>query len=158
MLLKKKGGVFVMKLQDTRTFSVVLITAITLVFASCAAPPPPTTTEDMQVIKNLQGTWTSNSEKVGLTLKISGQEVTSYHLSTSPTMDKIDPLRVNQLAQERDDNHYTVTYDVIDGKMVFRSRATNHKLVFWLTGPNTMNGYRDDLPKNPWKMHRVLEK
>jgi hypothetical protein len=147
-----------MKLQHTGILKIVLVTVMTLVFASWAAAAPPTTTEDIQLMKNLQGTWTADSAKVVLTLKINGQEVTSYHKSTTPHMDTIDPLKMQRQRQGFDDNNYTVTYDIIDGKMVFISQATNHKLVFWLTGTDTMKGCRDDLPNNPWKMKRVLEK
>ncbi len=140
-----------MKLQDTRTFTVVLITAITLVFAGCAAQPPPTTPADLQLVKNLQGTWAGTE----YTLKINGQEVTAYHKSMTPKLDQNNP---NFKARQGMDNNYTTTYDIIDGKMVYRSHATNQKLYFWLTGPDTMEGYRDDRPNNPWKMHRVLEK
>ena len=141
-----------------KNLKILLVMAMALIFASCAAAPPPTTTEDIQLIKNLQGTWTADSAKVESTLKINGQEVTVYHKSLHPVLDKIDPNRINQQKQGMDDNNYTVTYEIIDGKMVFRSHATNHKLVFWLTGTDTMKGYRDDIPNNPWNMHRVIEK
>ena len=156
MLLKKsEGGVFMMRLQDTRIFTVVLITAMALIFAGCAAPPPPTTPADIQIVKNLQGAWASSSAKVSLTLKINGQEVTADHASLSPGRDQWDPTFKQRQGM---DNNYTTTYDIIDGKIVFRSHATNHKLYFWLTGPDTMEGYRDDKPYDHWKMHRVVEK
>jgi hypothetical protein len=147
-----------MKLQHTCIFTFVLSIALALVFTGCAAPPPPTSTEDVQIMKNLQGVWIADSEKVSSTLKINGQEVTAYHKSATPELDKRNPVKMQRQGQGLDDNNYTVTYAIIDGKMVFRSPVTNKKLVFWLTGPDTMKGYRDDFPNNQWKMHRVLEK
>ena len=79
-----------------KNLKILLVMAMALIFASCAAAPPPTTTEDIQLIKNLQGTWTADSAKVESTLKINGQEVTVYHKSLHPVLDKIDPNRINQ--------------------------------------------------------------
>jgi hypothetical protein len=141
-----------------KKLEIVLVMVLALVFASCAPPPPPTTREDIQLMKNLQGTWASDPGKTAPTLKIIGQEVTVNHRSTTPHLDTVDPNKIIQKRMGLDDNKYTVTYEIIDGKMGFRSSATNHKLVFWLTGPDTMEGYRDDFPNNLWKMHRVLEK
>ena len=138
-------------MKKQTAIAILAITAMTLVFAGCAAPPPPTTPADLQLVKNLQGTWTS----ADYTIKINGQEVTAYHKSMTPVLDQIDP---NRKARQGMDNNYTTTYDIIDGKMVYRSHATNHKVYLWFTGPDTMEGYRDDKPDNHWKMHRVVEK
>ena len=141
----------IMKLPFSSLLTPVLVAAIALIFASCAAPPPPTTAEDIQIMKNLQGTWAGGA----MSLKIKGQEVTYHHQSAHPILDSIDPTR--KLAPQMD-NDTTSTYSIIDGKMVFRSPISNCNLIFTPTGPDTMKGYRDDGQFSEWIMHRVVEK
>jgi hypothetical protein len=149
-----------------RSLSIIIFCLFVTFFPSCSVTRPPTS-QELKVTADLQGKWEGiqyergwwhvyGNPKTGATgasatLIFIGQKVKFLTVNT--------PNPFWQLEYQRPRipiDSYIREYAVdTENEVVFPDSCFNHKMIFRFTGPDTLEGYRDDLPDLAWKFQRV---
>jgi hypothetical protein len=149
-----------------KRFFSIIISLFVMFFSSCSSTHTPTSLE-LEIAADLHGKWEGIQYENGwwhvygnpetgdtgasATLIFIGQKVMVSTINTP------HPFWRREYQRPRiPSDSYVREYAVdTENKIVFRDSCFSHKMIFRITGPDTLEGYRDDLPDLAWKFHRV---
>lgn len=149
--------------------SIIMLVLLTMLPASCTTTHLQTD-QELKVVKDLQGTWEGKQyesgwwhvygdSKTGDT-DASGTFVFIGQRVMVSTMNTPNPFwwRREDLSPRISSDSYERVYVVnTDNEIVFQASCLTHKMIFRLTGPDTLEGYQDDFPGLKWKFRQVVK-
>jgi hypothetical protein len=152
-----------------RWLSFIMLVLSTMLPASCVNTHLPTD-QELKVVNDLQGKWEGKQYESGWwhvygdsktgdtdasgTLVFIGQRVIVTTINTPNPFWR----REDQYPRIPSDSYERVYVINAGNEVVFPGSCRIHKMIFRFTGPDTLEGYRDDFPSLGWKFQRVAGK